>query len=291
MLRRLQRTILPRLGPEITGPIKKLLPSAFEIWYRRASRDGYLLSFPCSGRTWVRLLVGRALQQAYDRPDITPYEPHEFALVGCDVSRLTVSHDGHPHLRTAEEIERDKSAYKGTRVVLLARDPRDVMVSWFFEQTKRRYLPGSESIVIDGDIDAFVLQARGGLPALISYYNSWAAARSVPDDFLLIRYEDFQTDTVAALRQVLTFIGANDVPEEILSGAVEYASFDNMRRMEKEDSLGTIAFKPADAGDEESYKTRAGKVGGYQSYLRADTIERMNAMIEAGLDPSFGYRK
>lgn len=239
----------------------------------------------------MRLLVGRALQQAYDRPDITPYEPHEFALAGCDVSRLTVSHDGHPHLRTAEEIERDKSAYKGTRVVLLARDPRDVMVSWFFEQTKRRYLPGSESIVIDGDIDAFVLQARGGLPALISYYNSWAAARSVPDDFLLIRYEDFQTDTVAALRQVLAFIGANDVPEEILSGAVEYASFDNMRRMEKEDSLGTIAFKPADAGDEESYKTRAGKVGGYQSYLRADTIERMNVMIEAGLDPSFGYRK
>jgi len=61
-----------------------------------------------------------------------------------------------------------------------------------------------------------------------------------------------------------------------------------MRKLERDAAIGAYdRMKPGDRSDEESFKTRKGKVGGYREYLTADEIDAIDARIAANLSPFF----
>ena len=197
-------------------------------------------------------------------------------------------------LRTPEELKTTKTRFHAKKVIFLARDPRDVIVSSYFEMKNRGRLFGDNPYeqhrsTFEGSLPEFIYQRRGGFDTLLTYYNIWAQNRHLPQDFLLVRYEDIKADPGGELRRVLDFLGLQAIAQATIDEAVSYASFENMRKMEAEARFQSGMLKPANQTDQESYKTRKGKTRGYVEYLSPAEIESLNQKMNAMLDPYFGY--
>jgi hypothetical protein len=155
-------------------------------------------------------------------------------------------------------------------------------VSTYFHKTKRLGLRL-------GDISSYMRSAKGGLGTVVRFYNVWAERRGVPAAFLLVRYEDLHRDAEGEVRRVLDFLGLPQVGGEAIRQAVEFASFENMRKLEARDSFHDFAMRPRDRSDPDSYKVRKGKVGGFVDYFGPEDVEHMNRTIEGALSDFYGY--
>ncbi|NEP21579.1 sulfotransferase domain-containing protein [Moorena sp. SIO3I6] len=267
--------------------------------------DAYLISFPKCGRTWLRLMIGTALQQQFDlsHPDIkqkmlslTP-----LAELHPNIPTILIDHDDNPQWNKPEELQTSKDRYKNVKVIFLVRDPRDVVVSAYFEQKKRVYLwadgfKQDKSLKkyldrikpYEGNLSEFIYEDVGSLKTLLRYYNIWKKNRHIPKDFLLVRYEDIHENPHQELRIVLDFLGVQ-YRDEVINEAVNYSSFEKMRNMEKTQKFD-LKLKPANLEDEESYKTRKGKVGGFAEYLNEKEIAYINHLINDTLSDFYGYK-
>lgn len=283
IFRRIRRAVTRRI-PRQVAIRYRLLRERNSAASRRADREAeaFLISYPKCGRTWLRMLLSRALENHYGAPDID-YLGGDF--LGGNVAgapRIRVSHDDDPHWKTPRGLDRRKRRYRDKKVVLLVRDPRDVVVSMYFERSRRER-------AYSGTLSQFLHERRGSLDTILAYYNVWAGARHIPSDLLVVRYEDLRRDTERELRRLLDFLGVADVSDETVREAVHFASFENMRKMESTGSVGSGRLRPRDPNDPESFKTRRGKVGGFVDYLTPEEIEQVERRIRSGLDASFGY--
>ena len=262
---------------------------AIKVWKRArdvvglAHADVLMTYFPKCGRTWLRVMIGYALQQHFHvrGKRLLMLEPLA-ALFHPSIPDVFVQHDGHPFRRRPDELDPSKAAYSGKRVLLVVRDPRNVMVSAYFHKKNRKKQPYA------GSISDHLRDERGSLATFIRYYNDWAAQRDVPHDFLLARYEDLHAEPQRQLRRVLELIGVSGVSDAVVEEAVRFGAFDNMRKMEASDVLGSSRLRPGRAGVEASYKTRKGKVGGYREHLSEEDVRYIDDRI-ADLDPMYGY--
>ena len=246
--------------------------------------DAMLLSYPKSGRTWLRMMLGRIFQDHFGlaRDAAPPLELLALARQKPGIPRIQVAHDDMPHLRRAEELQTGRKEYRGCRVVFMVRDPRDVMVSNFFQASRRdRYF--------NGTLSQFLRSSQYGCAGLLRYMAICDANRHVPAAFLCIRYEDLQADPAARLREVLSFVGLPDVPDALVSRIVSECSFGNMRRLEEEGSLGSGRLRAGDSADPESFKVRRGKVGGFRDYLAPADVQYIEELMRRELPPSYGY--
>ncbi|MFM8320799.1 MAG: sulfotransferase domain-containing protein [Chloroflexota bacterium] len=295
MLRSTLRSLYDRLPAAARGRLRALTPDAALRWYAHRRTDVYLVSYPKCGRTWLRLMIGRAVSQHYALG-----EAEEVLFLRSnrrfhpDVPRITVVHEDRPMLKTPDELQPSKQRFKDKRVIFLARDPRDVIVSSYFEMKNRGRMFGSNPYekhqpVFEGSLAEFIQARRGGYATLLRYYNIWAANRTTPRGFLLVRYEDLKANPAGELRRVLDFLGLAQIGDDEIVGAVDYASFENMRKMELGGRFESGMLKPADQANQESYKTRKGKVKGFVEYLSQGEIEELNQITTATLDPFFGY--
>ncbi len=240
-------------------------------------------------------MVGKAIALHYGLPETEDLlfihwksRPHP------SVPHITVIHEDRPMLKTPAELETSKSRFRDKLVIFLARDPRDVIVSSYFEMKNRGQLFGDNPYedrkpVFSGSLQEFITREQGGFSTILRYYNIWAENREVPRGFLLIRYEDLKIYPLGQLRKFVDFIGLTAISDQNLSEAVEFASFENMRKMESEAIFTSGMLRPANADDRESYKTRKGKVRGYLEYLNDEEIRYLDRQIQDNLSPFFGY--
>jgi hypothetical protein len=251
---------------------------------RNRMADVFVLSFPKTGRTWLRVLLGKALALHHGLQDAEVIELDQLARAIPSLPRIRFKHDDNPHFKAPHELVDFKYEYRDRKVVLLVRDPRDTLVSAYFQMTKRE-----DSYRFEGTLADFLRCPRGSWDTMIRFYNIWADQRSAPAAFLLVRYEDLHADAARELRRVLEFLGYRDVAEQTIQAAVEFSRFENMRKMEQSNSLSSGRLKPGDAKDPESFKTRKGKVGGYVDYLDGEQIAELNARLKRELAPIYGY--
>lgn len=247
---------------------------------RRA--DVHLISFPKCGRTWLVLMVSKAIEEHFGVTASDPLRPHRLTRKVRGLPFILPHHDGGPEFKRPEELATDKSFYAGRKVIFLVRDPRDVTVSCYFQKTKR-------NINYQGSLRDYVYEPVGSVATNLAFYNIWARNRNVPADFLLVTYEDLQADTAAQLRRVLDFLGLTAVTEETVREAVAFCRFDNMRRLEATNALGSKRLAPRDSEDEATYKTREGRIGGYVDHLDPPEIDYINRLIRERLDPLYEF--
>ena len=256
-------------------------------WRRRRLQrraDVHILSFPKCGRTWLVLLIAKAIEAQYGISGVDPLRPYRYTRKVRGLPFILPHHDGGPEFRRPEELPEDKSFYAGKKVIFLVRDPRDVTVSSYFQKTRR-------NINYHGSLRDYVYEPVGSIATNIAFYNIWARNRHVPADFLLVTYEDLQADTAGELRRVLDFLGLEAIGSDAVAESVEQCRFDQMRQMEASNSLGSKRLAPRDPGDETTYKTREGRVGGYADHLDTEEIAYMDRLIQEELDPLYSaYR-
>jgi len=253
--------------------------------FRRA--DSHLLSFPKCGRTWVRLMLHEVITRYWAVRSRDPLQLHKLASRWRGIPSILASHDFQVvrEGERVEEIDRDKSAFRGRRVLLLVRDPRDVVVSFYHHKTWREQS-------WSGSMSEFIRDSFDGLPTVVAYYNVWAANRHLPAEFAVFRYEDLLTDTVATLGEVARFAGLGDIPLATLRAVAGEYEFANMQAKEARGDLGKgHRTRPTDVANKNSYKTRSGRIGGYRDELPEAERAFVDGYIDEHLDPYFaGYR-
>ncbi|MCA9293180.1 MAG: hypothetical protein KDA20_05145, partial [Phycisphaerales bacterium] len=111
-------------------------------------RDPVLVaSYPKSGRTWLTVLLGKAIADTCGLPDRDLFKlfkesgpPRKAAK--C-MPAMWFSHDGTQFdaLMMPDDLKRDMSRYQ-SKVIVLVREPKDVLVSHYFQLTQRRFFEG-----------------------------------------------------------------------------------------------------------------------------------------------------
>ena len=262
---------------------------------RLQQADWALVSWGKSGRTWFRVMLSRYYQLHFGLETDFLLEFDNFHRMNRQAPKVLFSHNNYIRDYTGQWDSLDQ--YKGRKLVLLVRDPRDVAVSQYF-QWRYRMLPRKKALNAypphgaEVDIFDFVCNPDCGIPRIVGAFNTWA--RAIPalgEDVLLVRYEDLRADPAAVLGRVVSFTGLDPQPEHI-EAARDYADYENMKKREasKEGMRGSgQRVKPGDEGNPDSFKVRRGKVGGYRDYFTPEQVGIVDAMVEGKLDPCFGY--
>jgi len=262
----------------------RLLRSSLSLRSMRAERraDALLISYPKCGRTWLTMLLSRAmaLHAGLDEVDYLATDLPGGEVAG--VPHVRISHDDNPQWKTGRSLGQSKRKYRNKRIILLVRDPRDVVVSMYFERSRRER-------AYTGTLHQFLHEPKGSLDTILEYYNIWAREGARLKHFCLVRYEDLKSDAFAQVKRILRFTGLEPIVDAYVEEATRFASFENMRAMEQGDVLKTGRLRARDPADPESFKTRKGKVGGYVEYLSPDEIAWMENKIRNTLDPFYRY--
>ena len=218
-------------------------------------KDTILIFYPKSGRTWLRMILANILK-----------------LDGKWDPKTEMFFCRH---WIVEEFYAPRD-YK--KIIYLSRDPADVVVSLYFERSKRikhKY---------QGTISEFIRDGEYGIENIIRFNKEWA-------DFLwswsqykhprvTVTYERMHKDIAAEVSYVLGFIGYK-TSDSVISRAIEESKFENMRKIEKQGG-GLIAQyrgrfgRNFDEKDSESFRCRKGKVGNYNDYLSEEDINYIN---------------
>ena len=241
----------------------------------------FIISYPKSGRTWLRLMIGRALHELIGLEELTMLEENRVvAAKGMLPTLFTHNGSSNTEGRHWQDLETDKSRYRGKKILYLTRDPRDVVVSCFFQTTRRKSL-------FRGTMSEFIRSDNYGIRKIVTFNRIWHAARNVPEAFLPVRYEDLHIAPREVLRCALEFMGISRTDDGPLNRAIEFASFDNMRRMEQEEQFQSRKLRPGRPDDEESFKVRKGRVGGFVDYLDSDDRDFVDRVIRELDDPFY----
>jgi len=255
-------------------PIYECLKEAFLFQLQRRldnRTEVFFISYPKAGRSWLRVMLGEYICEKYHVSKKFLTQTYLLSKKAA-ISRMIFSH-GQLRMGSRSNRSYPMDFYKTKKVILLTRNIKDVMVSLYFQATKR--MGRSEVIFSD-----FLWSYPFPVMNFIDFSNFWYENQSVPRDFLLLTYEGTKDDPEKSLKRILEFIGIQDINLEIVKNAVEFASFGNMRKRERQGKRRDRRYRPGDFDDEESYKTRRGIVGGYVDYLSAEDIELIDILAK-----------
>lgn len=212
-----------------------------------------LISYPKSGRTWLRYMLvklGHASSIKFH------HDGFEF------------NDGGKPPLDF--DCQRRMDRYTDAdRVVYLERDPRDVMVSLYYQVTGRF----RDFFDYRGTISEFIHDSYFGAHNLHSFRVMWAEIVS-KKRFLKVTYEECHQDCFSVLEKVVSYL---EVPghEDEMRGAVEASAFDKMRAIEEAGQFEEPWLRRRN----EAPKIRRGVVGGFRSELSTADVEYLDRLF------------
>ena len=298
-------SILKKATREVVMALLFWLPEArrirIERWLRgreekkRLERaDVAIVSFGKSGRTWLRVMVSRYYQLVYAIPERVLLGFENYHRRNPAIPKIFFTHDNYIKDYTGEVDS--KASFYGKKVILLVRNPKDIAVSQYF-QWQHRMRPAKKKLnrypPHGADVSAwdFVMDENVGLPGIIDYLNLWARESDRIEELLIIRYEDMRRDPSGVLARVMAFVDGAEPNDEAVAGAVEYASVENMRKLEERSVfwLAGSRMKPGKKGDPNSYKVRRAKVGGYADYFDDEEVTRIDDLVAKDLSSAYGY--
>jgi len=192
--------------------------------------DLFIVSYPRSGNTWTRFLLGNLIYQD---------EPITFKNIESRIPSIYIYSDR--QLLSLPRIFKSHDCFdpRYRTVIYIVRDPRDVTVSAFHYSIKVKLLP--DSFKIEDFVPLFMSGTFGsGLladPRWGSWYDNVASWLAMQHNrkFLLLRYEDMLDDAPRELRKAAAFLGIAVTPERI-DHIIELSSADKMRELEKSQS-------------------------------------------------------
>jgi hypothetical protein len=239
--------------------------------------DVFLTSYPRSGNTWMRFLVGNLVHQS---------EPVTFLNLERLLPDMYIHSDREmrnlPRPRVIKSHECFDPRYQ--RIVYIVRDPRDVAVSNYYWELKKGSFP-----------DGFPMQEF--VPRWIAsqywrrlgnwgdHVTSWLSTRRHHADFVLLRYEDLKRQPAQELAKVATLLRIDPTPER-LERAIALSSAERMRELESKQGDKWLQTKYT--RQDKPFVGKASQ-GGWKSVLPPESV----ALIEStwsNLMDELGYQ-
>jgi hypothetical protein len=224
--------------------------------------DVFLVSYPRSGNTWARFLVGNLLHRS---------DPVTFANVERRVPTIYAWPDR--ALRSLPRILKSHECFdpRYPRVIYILRDPRDVAVSLYYYLLKMRVLSDGYSMddFVARFIEADVVPYIDRMGCWEDHVLSWLRLRMGKPGFLFIRYEDLVDDPAKELAKLAPLLGVDPAPEAI-ERAVSACSAGNMRSLETKQSKDWLLTKKS---RQDIRFVREAKSGGWREELSEASVQ------------------
>ena len=224
-----------------------------------------IVSFPRSGRTWLMTMIGLVLCHHKGLPTSQAMvERKKYVDATHDRSDKSL-------MVHAADLSTDKSDYAGKRVLLMTRDPRDVLVSAHLHATKRKGNFG-------GTLSEYIRDPRYGIEKVIRFNDIWFTSHNACERFMTITYESLLDNPEYCLRAICTFLLVPHRPLDI-ELAVRDATIEKLREAEKTGYFEQGVGKPKHPEDVDTYYHRKGGSGGYVDYMTKEDIEYCEEFI------------
>ncbi|XP_013198993.2 sulfotransferase 1C4-like [Amyelois transitella] len=298
-----------RVGPQgyfFSDPFEPLIPQIYNLELR--ADDVFIATFPKAGTTWTQELVWLVANELdYDTAKRVPL------TVRCPFLEFSVfSHNDVGQALIKQACEVDKTKYEiaknlkkngievanelpsprfikthqpfsllppdlleKTKVVYTARDPRDVVVSYYHHQ---KFMP---IYGYKGEFKDFWKLFKKDMldwtPFFSHFREAWEL-RNHPN-LLFLFYEELSKDMPGVIRRVAKFLGKT-VTEEQISGLCEHLKFENFRKNKSVnyEVLGELGF--IKKGE---HFVRKGKTGGWREYFDEEMTKEAEEWMEEGL--------
>jgi len=244
--------------------------------------DVFLVSYPRSGNTWARFLIGNLIR---------PQEPVTFSNIETRIPEIYFNPDREmrrlPRPRILKSHECFQPHYR--RIIYIVRDPRDVAVSFYHHNLKARNIP--DGYPMDDFVPRFVaaeFDTRWGCWA--DNVMSWLSMRQGQSSFILLHYEDMRKNPAQELARVAAFLkqysfeNIDDSPQT-LQRAVELGSPERMRALEKEQARDWVLTRLT-RHDKPFVRTAVS--GGWKSVLSRRSVDAIESAW-GGLMQALGY--
>ena len=273
------------------------LEEKYDIKYY--AKDAALISYPKSGRTWLRMILAKILVNMGE---------------SCEDYEMLPSFHKHPdHMRHIyPDIE-------SAKIVFLHRHPGDVAVSFHADHNA---LAGQAQGM---NISDFIRMEEAGVPANIGFNNWWALAFTDRaqyekhlkqvlfkqnngieyghpvkfDNYLYISYEQMKKDIFSVIVDVVHFLEIK-CTEGHIRDAIEYSKFENMKKIELEqdpelpnllkkykgqfgkmkDIYDMVDGEPILRDKKRNVRVRVGKTKNYLNVLSVEDIEYVHKMMD-----------
>lgn len=224
--------------------------------------DTFLVSYPKSGNTWVRFLLANLIHpnETVGFANINQLLPAPGVLSKRFLKTL-------PRPRILKSHEPFDVRFR--KVIYLVRDPRDVAVSEYYFDRKKRYI--APEMTLEQFIKPFLAGETSSYGSWWEHAASWIGPRYGNPAFLLVRYEDLLTDPIGKTAKIAEFLGIK-ADEERLRAAVERSSADRMRKLEQQDADKWTGTKNT---RKEIPFVRSAKSGGWKESLPRPLVEEI----------------
>jgi len=267
----------------------------------RARRAALLiLGHPKCGNTWLRTMLSRLYQVRHALDDHLIVKSDELAQAHPAAPRLLATNGCYSYEGIVGRVlaaDAPLSDLHQRKAVRLVRHPSDIAVSWYLQFVKRQSAAKRELInhglvhPIDHRTISmwdFVMHGDIGLRFLIDYLNTWERNTARMPCAITLHYEDMRARPAEALQRVVDLLDPSFTREEV-AGAVDFGSFDNLRKLEIAGFFGRGGLARRDPSDPDTFKVRRGKIGGYRDYFSPQQVAEMDALVAARLSPTLGY--
>lgn len=249
---------------------------------RLEEADAVLVSYPKSGRTFVRAMLARLYQRRFGIDERMLLEFPVLHGAPSEAPRLLFTHAGDA-MRRPDEIRVDPVTYRHCRLALLARHPADVAVSRYYHLKHRSRDPARRGLA-EQPLETFAWDEQGGIPSIVAFLNAFAAVPGVT----ILRYHDFIEKPDEALRRLAATIGLECDGDDI-ADAADFALLANLREREREGYFQSSRLRPGRDGDANSAKVRSGRPGAYREEFNSEMTIRIDAYLRDSLDPRLGF--
>lgn len=240
---------------------------AREVTLSIRADDTFIVSYPKSGNTWMRFLLGALLLRGRQGgevdfgnmdeliPDI--YRHGGLKLRALPAPRFLKSHEPYdPRVK---------------RAVCMVRDPRSVALSYYFFLKRERRLGPDEPIssfmprFLRGELDSY-----GPWDA---HVQGWLAAEQEHPGVVVLSYEQMRADPLAGARRAASALGLPD-DEESLAAAIQASSFERMQALDRGRDANTNAgLKGKDLS---ILFVRKGKPDEWREHLKGESLEQLH---------------
>jgi len=203
----------------------------------------YVVSFPKSGRTWLRFMLANYLRNVYLGKkeeslvfddmfglipnQLCPHSPDRCTYQYCErdeVPMLVASHSPFDDPSIGFSFDRQ-------RVVLLVRNVYDTLVSYYYHMNNTE--PGRYNFksFVEDQIDGYINH-------LNSYFNNMHRFTST-----VVSYEHLRQNTTVEFGSVISFLGLKEDSSAIYR-SINASSFENMLKMELDSKRSLNGVRP-----------------------------------------------
>lgn len=239
--------------------------------------DIFVVTYPRSGTTWteqiVHLIISRGEQGNERLTDAVPWletlpkRPQgmeEFleslsARIDYNGRRLFTS-----HLPFGLMPRVDKH---GAKVVYVARNPKDVAVSYYFHDCGKHGFAGTWE-------EHFMLFMAGKVHygSYFDHVIPWWEASRQEQDILFLKYEDMKADVKESIDSIAGFLGLH-IDQDLAKRVIEQSSFSHMAKNKRTN------FEWLSQRNDVPGHYRAGKTGGWREYFSKKQSEELDSLF------------